>query len=405
MIGPGTGLAPFRGFLRERAALQAQGRSLGPAMLFFGCRHPEQDFIYAEELKEHARAGIVDLHVAFSRHDGKKTYVQDLLKDQADRVRALIEQGAIVYVCGDGGRMEPDVKRALAAICGEAGDGEARGRQSLRARRVGGQLSLSRPATPSAPATCAASSWRRRALLVCTAVLFIVARHFEPRHWAWGYVAAFAAAATVGGLADWYAVVALFRRPLGLPIPHTAIIPRNHLRIADTLGEFIETNFLAPEPVEARLREVDFAALVADWLADRERSRGAGGLRAAAAAADPGRHRPVRPEGLPRQADHDRAGTGRAGAAGGGTAERRHREGPAPAPARRAARRARKGADQRGDAGGAAREDPQGAAGAVQPLPRRCLPSAQDRRLDQRLHPGRARRSPASAAAWSSTVS
>ena len=99
-----------------------------------------------------------------------------------------------------------------------------------------------------------------------------MARHYEPRHWAWGYVASFAAAATVGGLADWYAVVALFRRPLGLPIPHTAIIPRNHLRIADTLGEFIETNFLAPEPVEARLRDVDFAALVADWLADRERA-------------------------------------------------------------------------------------------------------------------------------------
>jgi uncharacterized membrane-anchored protein YjiN (DUF445 family) len=116
------------------------------------------------------------------------------------------------------------------------------------------------------------------ALLVCTAALFIVARHFEPRHWAWGYVAAFAAAATVGGLADWYAVVALFRRPLGLPIPHTAIIQRNHLRIADTLGEFIETNFLAPEPVEARLREVDFAALVADWLSDRERSAALAGF-------------------------------------------------------------------------------------------------------------------------------
>jgi len=110
------------------------------------------------------------------------------------------------------------------------------------------------------------------ALLVCTATLFIVARHYEPRHWAWGYVAAFAAAATVGGLADWYAVVALFRRPLGLPIPHTAIIARNHLRIADTLGEFIETNFLAPEPVEKRLGEVDFASLVADWLSDRDRS-------------------------------------------------------------------------------------------------------------------------------------
>jgi uncharacterized membrane-anchored protein YjiN (DUF445 family) len=110
------------------------------------------------------------------------------------------------------------------------------------------------------------------ALLASTAALFLVARHFEPSHWAWGYVAAFAAAATVGGLADWYAVIALFRRPLGLPIPHTAIIPRNHLRIADTLGSFIESNFLAAEPVEARLREVDFAALVAEWLSDRERA-------------------------------------------------------------------------------------------------------------------------------------
>jgi len=109
-------------------------------------------------------------------------------------------------------------------------------------------------------------------LLLSTAVLFGVARHFEPMHWAWGYVASFAAAATVGGLADWYAVVALFRRPLGLPIPHTAIIPRNHQRIADNLGNFIETNFLAPEAVERKLGEVDFARHMAAWLADRERS-------------------------------------------------------------------------------------------------------------------------------------
>src|SRR5438552_18026147 len=115
-------------------------------------------------------------------------------------------------------------------------------------------------------------------LLVGTAALFGVARHFEPTHWAWGYVAAFAAAATVGGLADWYAVVARFRGPLGLPIPHTAISARNHLRIADTLGSFIETNFLAPEPVEARLGEVDFAALVAEWLSDRERAAALAGF-------------------------------------------------------------------------------------------------------------------------------
>lgn len=109
-------------------------------------------------------------------------------------------------------------------------------------------------------------------VLAATTALFLVARHFEETHWIWGYVAAFAAAATVGGLADWYAVVALFRRPLGLPIPHTAIIPRNHQRIADNLGNFIENNFLARGAVEKKLGEVDFAAQVATWLADRDRS-------------------------------------------------------------------------------------------------------------------------------------
>ncbi len=116
MIGPGTGLAPFRGFLQERAAQKAKGASLGPAMLFFGCRHPDQDFIYADELKAFAASGIAELHTAFSRADGPKTYVQDLIAAQKDRAWSLIEQGAIVYVCGDGGRMEPDVKAALVAI-------------------------------------------------------------------------------------------------------------------------------------------------------------------------------------------------------------------------------------------------------------------------------------------------
>jgi cytochrome P450/NADPH-cytochrome P450 reductase len=116
MIGPGTGLAPFRGFLQERAARKAQGATLGPAMLFFGCRHPEQDYLYANELKAFAADGIAELHTAFSRADTPKTYVQNLVAAQKDRVWSLIEQGAIVYVCGDGGKMEPDVKTALVAI-------------------------------------------------------------------------------------------------------------------------------------------------------------------------------------------------------------------------------------------------------------------------------------------------
>jgi cytochrome P450/NADPH-cytochrome P450 reductase len=116
MIGPGTGLAPFRGFLQERAARKAQGKSLGPAMLFFGCRHPDQDFLYADELKAFASDGITELHTAFSRGEGPKTYVQDLLAAQKQGVWNLIENGAIIYVCGDGGKMEPDVKAALVAI-------------------------------------------------------------------------------------------------------------------------------------------------------------------------------------------------------------------------------------------------------------------------------------------------
>lgn len=110
------------------------------------------------------------------------------------------------------------------------------------------------------------------ATLVLCLVIYLVARSFEARYPALSFVAAFAGAAMVGGLADWYAVVALFKRPLGLPIPHTAIIPSNQERIADNLGYFIEANFLAPEPVSRKLREVDFAALVADWLAEPRRA-------------------------------------------------------------------------------------------------------------------------------------
>ncbi len=86
-------------------------------------------------------------------------------------------------------------------------------------------------------------------------------------------VTAFAEAATIGGIADWYAVVAIFKRPLNLPFPHTAIIPNNQPRIADNLGRFIENNFLAKEPVEAKLREIDFAREMSAWLASSVRAR------------------------------------------------------------------------------------------------------------------------------------
>jgi uncharacterized membrane-anchored protein YjiN (DUF445 family) len=109
-------------------------------------------------------------------------------------------------------------------------------------------------------------------VLAGTLLLFVTARLLSHVHPAFGFVAAFAEAATIGGLADWYAVVALFKRPLGLPIPHTAIIQGNQHRIADKLGEFIEVHFLEAAPVEARLRQVDFGSFIADWLRDRKRS-------------------------------------------------------------------------------------------------------------------------------------
>ena len=111
------------------------------------------------------------------------------------------------------------------------------------------------------------------AVALCFAV-FLIARWLDDVSPVFGFIAAFAEAATIGGLADWYAVVALFKHPLGLPIPHTAIIPANQERIADNLGRFIEENFLGRETVEAKLGEVDFAELVSTWLSDPARAEG-----------------------------------------------------------------------------------------------------------------------------------
>lgn len=104
-------------------------------------------------------------------------------------------------------------------------------------------------------------------LLVTMAALFLIARYFQPIHPAWGFVRAFAEAAMVGGLADWFAVTALFRHPLGLPIPHTAIVPRNKDRIGDTLANFLRTNFLVPRVVARRMIRLDVAGAAGRWLA------------------------------------------------------------------------------------------------------------------------------------------
>jgi len=105
-------------------------------------------------------------------------------------------------------------------------------------------------------------------LLVAMAVLYLIARHFAGLHPAMGYVLAFAEAGMVGGMADWFAVTALFRHPLGLPIPHTAIIPENKDRIAETMAAFLRENFLTPQVVARRMTGLNIAGAAGDWLAD-----------------------------------------------------------------------------------------------------------------------------------------
>jgi uncharacterized membrane-anchored protein YjiN (DUF445 family) len=105
-------------------------------------------------------------------------------------------------------------------------------------------------------------------MLVAMAIAFIALRPYEGAHPAFGYAIAFTEAAMVGGLADWFAVTALFRRPLGLPIPHTAIIPANKDRIADTMAAFLRAYFLTPQVVARRLHGFNLAASVGGFLAD-----------------------------------------------------------------------------------------------------------------------------------------
>jgi cytochrome P450/NADPH-cytochrome P450 reductase len=118
MVGAGTGIAPYRGFLQARAAVKARGDKVGPALLFQGCRNPSQDQIYAEEFAAMAGAGVVELAPAYSRPEsGAKCYVQHRLVECRDRVWDLIERGGIVYVCGDAATMAPAVEEAFLAIC------------------------------------------------------------------------------------------------------------------------------------------------------------------------------------------------------------------------------------------------------------------------------------------------
>lgn len=114
------------------------------------------------------------------------------------------------------------------------------------------------------------------ALLITMALLFGVAHAWRGLHPAWGYVAAFAEAAVIGALADWFAVVALFRHPMGVPVWHTAIVPQRKDDIARHLGQFVESHFVTVEAVMAQVQRFDPAGRVAVWLSDPAHVAGLG---------------------------------------------------------------------------------------------------------------------------------
>jgi len=157
---------------------------------------------------------------------------------------------------------------------------------------------------------------KRRAtgLLVLMAIVFLVAWQLEAAHPWLGYIRATAEAGMVGGVADWFAITALFRHPLNLPIPHTAIIPQRKDRIGRSLGNFVQNNFLSPEVLGAKLRAAQLSRRGAEWLREPEHARAvvrqtAGVLKGAAAVVkdedvyafldrtviDPLKHQPIAP--------------------------------------------------------------------------------------------------------------
>jgi len=117
MIGAGTGLAPFRGFLQDRRALRDQGVPVARSLLFFGCRHRDADLLYADELLDYQEQGLVRVENAFSRDpDSRCRYVQDALLHGADEVWDALQREAVVFVCGNANTMAPGVRTALTTI-------------------------------------------------------------------------------------------------------------------------------------------------------------------------------------------------------------------------------------------------------------------------------------------------
>ncbi|XP_025089238.1 NADPH--cytochrome P450 reductase-like [Pomacea canaliculata] len=123
MIGPGTGLAPFRGFIQERDSQRQEGKQVGSTILYFGCRNKATDFIYEEELTDYVKKGtLTKLYTAFSRDQPQKVYVQHLLQQNADETWKVLENNGHIYICGDARNMAKDVHSVLEQIIMQKGN-------------------------------------------------------------------------------------------------------------------------------------------------------------------------------------------------------------------------------------------------------------------------------------------
>ncbi|TVY83604.1 NADPH--cytochrome P450 reductase, partial [Lachnellula suecica] len=142
MVGPGTGVAPFRGFVQERAQQAKNGEEVGKTLLFFGCRKQTEDFLYSDEWKEYKNilGDKFELITAFSREGAKKVYVQHRLEEHAKEVNELLQKKAYFYVCGDAANMAREVNIVLAKIIAEQrGVPEAKAEEVVKAMRSASQ--------------------------------------------------------------------------------------------------------------------------------------------------------------------------------------------------------------------------------------------------------------------------
>ncbi|KAI9789821.1 MAG: NADPH-cytochrome P450 reductase [Peltula sp. TS41687] len=146
MVGPGTGVAPFRGFIQERAAQIKEGTTVGKTILFYGCRRRSEDFLYQHEFEEFAKTlgPSFSLVTAFSREGPQKVYVQHRLREQAVEINDLLQNHkAYFYVCGDAANMAREVNTTLAQIIAEQrGLDEAKAEEIVKGMRNAGQYQL-----------------------------------------------------------------------------------------------------------------------------------------------------------------------------------------------------------------------------------------------------------------------